>query len=108
MSMTVVVAIDVPDRYHGFLASALCEIATSVYVSAGLSIAVRDRIWSVLSEWYAAAPQGQITMVWVASKADGRIGLLQLGEHPRDLCWQQSTLLARLPLLPADRRTLNL
>jgi CRISPR-associated protein Cas2 len=50
MPMTVVVTRDVADRYRGFLASIIPEVATDVFTAPELSRGVRERIWSVLSE----------------------------------------------------------
>ena len=58
MPMTVVVVRDVADRYRGFLASVMPEVAPGVFVSPDLSRAVRERVWTVLSGWWDAVPGG--------------------------------------------------
>jgi CRISPR-associated protein Cas2 len=50
--MTIVVTRDVLDRYRGFLASAMPEVAPGVYVSPELSRGVRERVWGVVAEWW--------------------------------------------------------
>ena len=77
MPMTLVVTRDVADRYRGFLASIMPEIAPGVYVAPELSKAVRQRIQTVLTDWWGTLPGGSIVMGWrVAS------GLLLWGYHP--------------------------
>ena len=49
--MTIVVTRSVPDRYRGFLASCMLELAPGVYASPEMSRAVRDRVWAVCCEW---------------------------------------------------------
>ena len=58
--MTVVVVRDVADRYRGFLASIMPEVAPGVFVSPDLSRGVRERLWAVLSKWWDGAPGGSV------------------------------------------------
>jgi CRISPR-associated protein Cas2 len=85
MPMTVVVVRDVADRYRGFLASIMPEVASGVFTSPELSRSVRDRIWAVLSDWWSAKPGGSIVMVWKEDHAAGRLGVASLGEPSRQL-----------------------
>lgn len=85
MPMTVIVTRDVADRYRGFLASAMPEIAPGVYVSPDLSRGVRERLWSVLSDWWLALPGGSILLAWRDDKAAGQLSILALGLPPRTL-----------------------
>ena len=62
MPMTVIVVRDVPDRYRGFLASVMPEVATGVFTSPELTKGVRERIWTVLNDWWSAAPGGSVTV----------------------------------------------
>ena len=95
MPMTVVVVRDVADRYRGFLASVMPEIAPGVYVSPNLSRAVRERVWAVLSGWWDAVPGGAVVLTWRDDAVAGRLGLLTLGLPPRDLIDLDGTLLVR-------------
>ena len=95
MPMTVVITRDVPDRYRGFLASIMPEIGPGMFVSAELSRAVRDRLWTVLSDWWDGMPGGSVTMVWRDESAAGRLGLLTLGLPPRTLVDLDGALLVR-------------
>lgn len=85
MPMTVLVTRDVPDRTRGFLSSIMPEPAPGVYVSGELSKAVRERTWTVISDWYAAAGRGSIILLWKDNDQPGGIGLLSLGTPPRRL-----------------------
>lgn len=85
MPMTVVVTRDVADRYRGFLASTMPEIGPGVFVSPELSRRVRERIWHVMSDWWATIPGGSILLAWKDDNSPGRLGLLTLGLPPRTL-----------------------
>ncbi|HPP12752.1 MAG TPA: type I-E CRISPR-associated endoribonuclease Cas2e, partial [bacterium] len=50
--MTVVVTRDVADRFRGFLASCMLEIAPGVYTAPGMNPAARDQVWRVLEGWF--------------------------------------------------------
>jgi CRISPR-associated protein Cas2 len=85
MPMTVIVTRDVADRYRGFLASIMPEVATGVFTAPELSKGVRERIWAVLSEWWPALPGGGIVMLWKDDGAPGRLGVKSLGVPSREL-----------------------
>lgn len=46
--MTVVVTRNVEERYRGFLASCMLEIAAGVYTGPRMTTGVRDRVWIAL------------------------------------------------------------
>ncbi len=85
MPMTLVVTRDVADRYRGFLASTMPEIGPGIFVSPELSRGVRERLWRVMSDWWAEMPGGSITLAWKDDAAPGRLGILSLGLPPRSL-----------------------
>jgi CRISPR-associated protein Cas2 len=85
MPMTVIVTRDVPMRTRGFLASIVPEPAPGLYTAANMTRAVRDRVWSVVSDWHAATGEGSIVMVWRDDTAPGGLGLATLGAPPRRL-----------------------
>lgn len=85
MALAIVVTRDVPDRFRGFLASAMLEVAPTVYISPRMNPGVRSRVWETLSDWYAAEPQGSVILVWRDLKEIGGIGIKTLGETPRKL-----------------------
>ncbi|MDP2312731.1 MAG: type I-E CRISPR-associated endoribonuclease Cas2e [Pseudomonadota bacterium] len=64
MAMTVVVTRDAPDRFRGFLASVMLEIAPGVYTAPRMSKAVRERVWSVLEAWWVGLPGGSVVITW--------------------------------------------
>jgi CRISPR-associated protein Cas2 len=85
MPMTVVVTRDVPERTRGFLASIMPEPAPGVFTAGDLSRGVRERIWSVVSDWHAHGSGGSVVMVWRDDKAPGGLGVATLGTPPRRL-----------------------
>ena len=95
MPMTVVVVRDVPDRYRGFLASLMPEVAPGVFVSPDLTRGVRERVWSVLSGWWDERPGGSIVVTWRDDARPGRLGLATLGLPRRELVDLDGALLIR-------------
>ena len=93
MPMVVIVARDVPDRFHGFLASCMVEIAPGVYTSPIITRRVRDQIWSVMTSWFAG--RGSLVMTWRDPLAPGRQGLATLGITPRTLVNSDGVLLVK-------------
>lgn len=85
MPMCVVVTRDVPSRFRGFLASCMLEIAPGVYTQPDMSAGVRERVWSVLDDWWTVYRRGSVVMTWAAPGAARRQGVLTLGEPPMDL-----------------------
>jgi CRISPR-associated protein Cas2 len=100
MPMTVVVTRDVPPRSRGFLASCMLEIAPGVYTSPQMSAGVRDRVWTVLSDWHAAENAGSVAMTWPDVDAPGGQRVLLLGEPPKDLWDVDGIILVRRELPP--------
>lgn len=95
MPMTVVVTRDVPDRYRGFLASVMPEVAPGVYVSPDLSRAVRERVWSVLTDWWGVMPGGSVVIAWRDTASAGQLGLAMLGAPPVELADLNGVLVVR-------------
>jgi CRISPR-associated protein Cas2 len=95
MPMTLVVTRDVEDRYRGFLASVMLELAPGVYTGPRLSRAVRERLWVVLRDWHCELRRGGIVMTWRDSTAPGGQSVLTLGELRRDLVDVDGVLLVR-------------
>jgi CRISPR-associated protein Cas2 len=85
MSMTVVVTRDVVERFTGFLASVMPEVAPGVFASSALSKGVRERVWGVLSDWWGAWPGGSILMIFRDENAPGQLRILALGAPVREL-----------------------
>lgn len=82
MSMTVVVTRNVSDRMRGFLASTMLELGPGVYSAPRISPAVRDRVWGVLSDWFAAENEASVVMVWADAAVPGGQNVKVLGLPP--------------------------
>jgi len=104
MPMTVIVTRDVADRYRGFLASVMPEVAPGVYAAPELSKAVRERISTVLGDWWASLPGGSIVMTWRDGGASSGLGLEVLGLPPVELADLDGLLVVRraMPVPAAD------
>lgn len=85
MALVMITTRDVADRFRGFLCSVMLEVAPGVFVSPRMSPGVRERTWSVLSDWHIQEPRGSLIMVWRDLNATGGIGLAHLGTPPREL-----------------------
>lgn len=82
MSMTVAVTRNVSDRIRGFLASTMLELAPGVYSAPRLSIAVRERIWKVLSDWFTVEQNASIILIWAEPSQPGGQSVRVLGLPP--------------------------
>jgi len=95
--MTVVVARNASDRLRGFLASSMLELQAGVYSAPRLSASVRDRIWSVATEWWPYERDASLVMVWVDPQTPGGQQVRTLGTPPIDLVEVDGLVLARRP-----------
>jgi CRISPR-associated protein Cas2 len=107
MVMTVVVTRDVPDRFRGYLASCMCEIAPGVYTAPRMTAAVRERVWAVLSSWHAEYPACAIVMTWPDAKCVGGQAFQTLGVARYALYEHDDLCLVRRPLTPDEMRSLT-
>jgi CRISPR-associated protein Cas2 len=108
MSMTVVVTRNASDRYRGFLASMMLEIAPGTYVSPRMNPGVRERMVGVCQNWSGTLPaDGSITVLWRDTGAPGGLGLAFIGQPKADLVTHEGLWLARKELTAADRRLLS-
>ena len=98
MALVVIVTRDVADRFRGFLASTMLEVAPTVYISPRMNAGVRLRIWNVLSDWHGAEPRGSIVMVWRDLNETGSVGIANLGSPSRDLVEMDGLWLTKRPL----------
>ena len=98
MPLCIVVTRDVEMRYRGFLGSVMLEVAPGFYIGPRISKGVRERVWDVMTDWYAALGSGSVTMVWRDRSMPGGLGVLNLGEPPKDLVEHEGSLLVRRPL----------
>lgn len=95
--MTVVVTRNAPERFRGFLASCMLELAPGIYTSPAMSDAVRERVWAVCCEWAGSLPgDGGVLMTWRDARRPGGQAILTVG-------WPRKEL-AELDGLWLDRR----
>ena len=83
--MTVVVTRNVSSRMRGFIASSMLELAPGVYSAPRLNPSVRDRIWRVLEDWFAAEQNASIVLVWADPSVPGGQNVRVLGLPPIEL-----------------------
>ena len=95
MPMSMVVTRNVEGRYRGFLASVMLEVAPGVYVAPDLSASVRNRLWGILSSWWAALGNGSVIMVWRDRTAAGNLRIQTLGEAPKEIVDADGVLLVK-------------
>lgn len=97
MPMTVIVTRDVADRYRGFIASIMPEVSVGVFTASDITKGVRERLWTVLTEWWQQKPGGSVLMVWRDDRAPGGLGVASLGEPSRQLAELDGALVTRRP-----------
>jgi len=95
MSMTVVVTRNVSARVRGLLASVMLEVAPGVYSAPRISPAVRDRIWSVLEDWFHNERDASIVLLWQEREMPGGQAMRTLGSPPVKLIEVDGLLLSR-------------
>lgn len=95
MPLTMIVTRDVEMRYRGFLTSVMLEVAPGVYVAPEMSAAVRERVWSVMADWWHALGRGSLTLVWRDTKAIGNLRIEALGEPPKSIIDADGVLLVK-------------
>ena len=95
MALVMLVTRDVAERFHGFLASVMLEVAPNVFVAPRMNKGVRERTWSVVADWHGQEPRGSLVMVWCDSSEVGGIGLAHLGTPPRELVEMDGMWLTR-------------
>jgi CRISPR-associated protein Cas2 len=95
MSMTVVVTRSVSSRMRGFLASSMVELDPGVYSAPRLSPAVRERIWTVLCDWFLDEHAASIVMVWADSDMPGGQKVKVLGLPPIELAELDGLIVCR-------------
>ena len=93
--MTIVVTRNSPGRFRGFLASCMCEIAPGVYTAPRMTVAVRERVWAVLSDWYTPDPEHSILMTWPKPSLPGGQEIRVLGIPQQDVWRHDGVYVAR-------------
>lgn len=95
MSMTLVVTRNVSNRMRGFLKSSMLELAPGVYSAPRISPAVRDRIWTVIEDWWHAESDASVVMVWQDTASVAGQSVRTKGVPPVDLVAIDGLILAR-------------
>ena len=95
MALVMIVTRDTADRFHGFLASLMLEVAPNVFVAPRMNKGVRERTWDVVTDWHVHEPRGSLVMVWRDLNEVGGIGLAHLGTPPRELVEMDGMWLTR-------------
>ena len=95
MPMAMVVTRNVEDRYRGFLASIMLEVAPGVYVAPDMSASVRTRLWNVVSKWWGVLRNGSVVMVWRDKSAVGHLRIKTIGEAPKEIVDADGILLVK-------------
>jgi len=103
MDMTVVVTRNAPDRYRGFLASCMLEIAPGVYTSPRMSDGVRERVWEVCLEWSTALPvDGGVLLTWRDAEEPSGQGLRVAGWARSDIVEHDGVWIARRQIADSE------
>lgn len=95
MALVMIVTRDVADRFHGFLASVMLEVAPNIFIMPRMTKAVRERTWAVIADWHSIEPRGSSVMVWRDLDQAGGIGLAHLGTPARELVEMDGMWLTR-------------
>jgi hypothetical protein len=74
MALAVIVTRDVADRFRGFLASVMLEVAPGVFISPRMNKGVRERTWSVLADWHGRERRGECRDGVAGSGGDRGVG----------------------------------
>ena len=108
MAMTVVVTRNVPERFRGFLASVMCEVAPGVYTAPRMDKGVRERVWDVVSSWFEGVPDTAVLMTWTDPAQPGGQAFATLGTPKVELVEHDGMFLVRNPLTAEARRSLKI
>lgn len=81
----------------------MCEIAPGVYTAPRMTVAVRERIWNVLTEWYRPDPDHAILMTWPQPALPGGQEVRVLGIPQQDVWRHDGVYVARREV---DEKTL--
>jgi len=75
----------------------MLELAPGVYSASRQSPAVRERIWSVLQDWFVAEVDAGIVMVWNEPSMPGGQAVRVLGVPPVELVEVDGLILTKRP-----------
>ena len=78
--MTIAVTRNTPNRFNGFLASCMQEIAPGVYVAPVMKTSVRERVWRVMMDWAELLPDdGGVVLFWRDADAPSGLQIRMVG-----------------------------
>jgi CRISPR-associated protein Cas2 len=78
--MTIAVTRNTPNRFNGFLASCMQEIAPGVYVAPVMNAAVRERVWRVMMDWAELLDDdGGVVLFWKDDDAPSGLRIRMVG-----------------------------
>lgn len=106
--MTMVVTRNAEPRVRGFLASCMLEVANGTYASPNMSLAVRERVWSVLEKWDVGSRGDGVVMVWPDGGSPGGLTIRTRGEPPVQLRSASGVALSRRELSEDALRSLTI
>lgn len=95
MPLTLIITRDVEMRYRGFLNSLMLEVAPGVYVAPDMSAGVRQRVWTVMTDWWTALGRGSLVLVWRDTSAIGNLRIHTLGEASKTIVDADGILLLK-------------
>ncbi|WP_084696192.1 type I-E CRISPR-associated endoribonuclease Cas2e [Salisaeta longa] len=86
MAMTIAVTRNTPNRFNGFLASCMHEIAPGVYAAPRMKKSVRERVWHVMMEWAGLLPpEGGVVLFWKSRQAPSGLGVRMIGWPKKEM-----------------------
>jgi CRISPR-associated protein Cas2 len=78
--MTIAVTRNTPNRFNGFLASCMQEIAPGVYVAPVMNASVRERVWHVMMDWAELLDdEGGVVLFWKDDDAPSGLRIRMVG-----------------------------
>ena len=78
----------------------MLELVPGVYTAPRMTPAVRDRIWTVLRDWWDQLDGSCIVMTWTDRELAGGQGLRILGDPPVEIFDHDGLFLTRKPPQP--------
>lgn len=95
MSLTMMVTRNLPERFGGFLASCMLQVAPGVYVAPRMGTAVRERVWDLMQQWMSLIPEdGGIVLLWRDHQAPSGLGMRMIGWPKTEIIEQEGTWLS--------------
>ena len=93
--MTIIVTRNASGRIRGFLASCMAEIAPGVYTAPRMNVRVRERVWTVVGEWFEPQREMAVVMTWPDRSKNCGQSVRSLGVPAVELVEYSGVYLAR-------------